>query len=80
MDLFEPIELMYNDAQIKDNNDQKKENTSIQNDIQINDLQIESDDLNSAKEIEHILFNKPYWDLNNCIEDSPIKMQIFNKN
>ena len=24
--------------------------------------------------------NKPYWDLTNCINDLPIKVNIFNKN
>lgn len=30
--------------------------------------------------VEILMFHKPYWDLMNSIDDSPIKNSIFNKN
>jgi hypothetical protein len=34
----------------------------------------------TQKDIERLIRNKPYWDLNYCIQDHPVKINIFNKN
>lgn len=41
---------------------------------------VEEGGVATNRDVERLMRNKPFWDLNYCIQDHPVKINIFNKN